>query len=203
MNNTTTQAIGAIILAAGNSSRLGMPKQLLPYHGRPLLVHAVQTALASFVQPVIVVLGAGAEAIQQQLQQCNVHVVVNAKWQEGMASSIQCGITALVQMNPAAEAALLLVGDQPYVTAAHLNELINVHQKTGKVIVASKYADTIGTPALFHYSLFKELLLLKGDTGAKSLIRQHPDAVETVLFPEGIHDVDTIKDYEQLINTDH
>lgn len=91
-----------------------------------------------------------------------------------------------------------MVCDQPYVTSALLNNLMIVHQKTRKHIVACSYENTFGTPVFFHKTLFPELLQLKGDVGARGLIRQHPDEVGTVLFPEGKIDIDTNADYKNF-----
>ena len=195
--NKTTN-IGVIILAAGNSSRLGRPKQLLSYNGRTLLQHSLQIAGASNANPIVVVLGADADIIKREINGVYVHVVQNEDWQEGMASSIRCGINAFRQITPNAEGVIVMVCDQPYITASLLNELITAHQKTGKPIVACSYENTFGPPVFFHHTFFDELLKLKGDVGAKNIIHQHADAVELISFPEGTYEVDTEADYERI-----
>lgn len=190
--------VGLILLAAGASARLGRPKQLLTYHGQTLLQHSLQTATASQAKPVVVVLGANAETLKNEIQDVGAHAVMNVEWREGMASSIRCGISAIAEIESTAEGVIIMACDQPFVTADLLNELIVIHQKTGKQIVACGYKDTYGPPAFFHQSLFEELLQLKGDTGARSILRQHTDMVEIVPFPQGTFDVDTEADYEQL-----
>ena len=115
-----------------------------------------------------------------------------------MASSIRSGVKAVAEINQSAEGLILMVCDQPFVTAALLNELITAHQKTGKGIVTCSYEDTYGPPVFFHASLFPELLHLTGDTGARSIVRQHTDDVEAIPFPEGTIDIDTDADYEKL-----
>jgi molybdenum cofactor cytidylyltransferase len=195
-----TTNIGIIILAAGASSRLGRPKQLLPYNNKTLLQHTLQTAQASIAQPVVIVLGADAEKVQNEITGNNVYKVMNAEWKEGMASSIRCGLKALAEVSPAAEGVILMVCDQPFVTASILNDLIAAHQKTGKPVVACGYKDTFGPPVFFHNSLFSELLELKGDIGARGVVRQHVDAVEVIPFPDGTFDVDTEADYERIKN---
>lgn len=190
--------IGIIVLAGGSSSRLGRPKQLLPFHGKTLLQQTVQTALASASHPVIVVLGAEAEMVGSALKEANVKVVMNTDWKEGMASSIRCGVKDLSEISPGAEGVILMVCDQPFVTASLLNDLIAAHQKSGKPVVTCGYDDTFGPPVFFHHSMFKELLQLKGDIGARGVVRQHAHSVEVIPFPEGTFDVDTEKDYEQL-----
>jgi molybdenum cofactor cytidylyltransferase len=197
-SNSNASDIGAVILAAGGSSRLGKPKQLLAYKGKTLLQHVVQTALASVAKPVLVVLGSEAEAMQNATDEKIVQTVFNPDWQEGMASSIRCGIKALSETSPSAKGVVLMVCDQPFVSPALLNELMGAHEKTGKQILACGYGDSFGPPVFFDRSLFDELLRLKGDTGARSIVQRHADAVEVIPFPEGAYDIDTQADYESL-----
>lgn len=177
---------------------MGRPKQLLLYKNKTLLKHALETALGSEAEPVIVVLGAEAERLQSEITEKDVHIVVNAEWQEGMASSIRCGIRALTTINPAAEGVILMVCDQPFVTASLLNNLIAAYKRTGKPVVTCSYAATFGPPGFFHRSVFEELLQLKGDMGARGVVRQHADDVELILFAEGTFDVDTESDYQKV-----
>lgn len=190
--------IGVILLAAGESARLGQPKQLLLYNGITLLQHSLQIAGASGAQPIVVVLGANAETIKREFDCCAAHIAVNPDWHEGIASSIRCGIHALAGINPDAKGTVLMVCDQPYVTSALLNKLMATHQETGKPIVACSYENTFGTPVFFHKNLFPELLQLRGDVGARNIIRQHNCEVEGVLFPRGNIDIDTEVDYKKL-----
>ena len=194
----TEKNIGAIILAAGASSRLGSPKQLLPYAGKTLLQHSLQIAIDSIAHPVIVVLGAHADDIKKETDFNQAHTIVNTEWQEGIASSIRDGIKALVETDPHTEGAVLMLCDQPYVTPALVNELIMVHQNTGKPIVACSYSDTLGVPALFHKSIFPALLQLKDDLGAKGIIQQHAKNTEVITFSKGNVDIDTETDYQEL-----
>jgi molybdenum cofactor cytidylyltransferase len=199
-NNKTT--IGVLLLAAGSSSRLGRPKQLLEYNGQTLLQHSLQAVRSSNVYRIVVVVGAKAEIIKRHVEAADVHVVENRAWQEGMASSIRCGVIAFTEIIPDAEGVILMVCDQPFVTASLLNELIAVHQNSGKLIVTCSYAGTFGPPTLFHKRLFGELLRLTGDTGARSILRQQANDVEVVLFPEGTQDIDTEAEYEQIKSKD-
>jgi len=185
------------VLAAGSSSRLGKPKQWLRFNGKSLLQHTTETALASQAQPVIAVLGANEKAMETT--ESNVHVVVNSQWQEGMASSIRCGLEAFTQLSPAAEGIILMVCDQPFVTAGLLNDLVTAHQKTGKPIVASGYENTFGPPVFFHRSVFAELLQLTGDTGARGIVSRHKDETAIIPFPQGSFDIDTEADYNRLL----
>lgn len=187
---------GVIILAAGSSSRLGTAKQSLNYQGQTLLQRAIQAALESDCEAVAVVLGANAEAIQATITNQPVHVFLNADWEDGMSSSIQCGLTGLQASTPQLSAIVLMLCDQPYVNAATINQLLQ--KASSNKIVASAYNGTVGAPALFDCSFFAELLQLTGHEGAKKLLIKHVDAIISVPFPLGAIDIDTIADYEQL-----
>jgi molybdenum cofactor cytidylyltransferase len=198
MKDKIDSGVAVILLAAGESTRLGHPKQLLTYKGQTLLAHCLDIAGHSDADPIIVVLGAQAEIIKKEIAGNNAHIVENADWEEGMASSIRIGINELIKISPLAKGAILMVCDQPYVTSGLLNNLMTTRRKSGKRIVACSYADTFGPPVLFHKTLFPELLKLTGDVGARSVIQHHADAVEVIPFPEGTHDVDTEADYERI-----
>jgi molybdenum cofactor cytidylyltransferase len=190
--------IGIIILAAGTSARMGSAKQLLGYRGKSLLQHSIDAALDSLAEQVIVVLGARKEIIEQEIDQSNIQLIENPLWESGMASSIQFGLKKLKMMLPEADGAIFMVCDQPFVNAELLNKLIDKHISSGKNIVASKYADTLGTPTLFHHSFFHELSMLKGDIGAKSLIKTYKNQTESVEFQLGSIDIDTRENYLNL-----
>ena len=192
---TTT---GVIILAAGESSRLGSPKQLLVYSGATLLQHSIDVAEASNAVSVVVVLGANADTIKHELKFTTAEVVINEGWKEGMASSIRFGLQTLVQLNAEVEAAVLMVADQPFVTVDLLNNLMDVNRKEQRSIVASKYGTTFGTPVLFGLRYFNELMELTGDVGAKSMVRKNMNETAFVPFPKGEIDIDTAEDYQSL-----
>lgn len=198
--STNQRNIAVILLAAGNSSRLGRPKQLLSYHDQTLLQHTLQAASDSVAHPIVVVLGAYSDAVEKVVDHGTAHVITNPDWQEGMASSVRRGLEALLEIDPLVEGAVMMVCDQPFVTAELLDNLIRRYLETGKAIVASSYGQTFGPPALFHKSLFPELLGLKGDVGAKGLIFKHPHDLESIPFPEGDIDVDTEADYQKFLN---
>ncbi|HTE10817.1 MAG TPA: nucleotidyltransferase family protein [Chitinophagaceae bacterium] len=187
-----------IILAAGSSSRLGSPKQSLAYRQTTLLKHSIEVALGSRAQQVIVVLGADAATIQPAIENNRLSFIVNDQWQEGIAASIRRGLRYLIRQKPAAQNVLFMVCDQPYITVDLLDKLVTLQKKTGNAIVASKYAETTGIPAIFAKELFPELLQLRGDAGARKLIMQQPGAVATVSFPLGDIDIDTKADYGNL-----
>ncbi len=191
---------GSIILAAGSSSRMGKPKQLMTYKGQCLLQHAVSVGLEA-TSPVVVVLGAHADEVMGRIGHEPAQIVHNVNWEEGMASSIRCGLTKLLEHAPSTEYAIFMTCDQPYIHAGLLQALLQEQARSGKAIVACAYDDTAGIPALFHKSLFGELMALKGDMGARRIIKQDADRMSTVPFPLGAIDIDTPEDYS-LLNED-
>lgn len=189
---------GLIILAAGNSSRLGFPKQTLLYKGKTLLETAIEAGIKSKCRPVYVVLGANANAIQAGIKQYPVSIVNNPDWKEGMASSIRIALKTL-RSNTEMDSVVIMLCDQPFVTRAIIDKLLYKQQETGRKIIASTYNGVNGVPALFSRSLFDELLSLQGQEGAKKLLHSYPDEVAAIAFEKGSIDIDTIADYENLI----
>lgn len=189
-------SIGAIILAAGASQRMGTPKQLLRYHGRSLLRHAVETALAARCHPVIVVLGAHREQLCDEVSALPVQVVENPAWAAGMGTSIRAGVQALTETEVAA--ALLLLCDQPLITPQTLHELITLYTQAQPLAVASEYNGSRGVPVLFSRALFPELLALPDEAGARQLLHRHAANVLSVVVQAGALDVDTPADYAWL-----
>ena len=189
---------GAVILAAGGSSRFGQSKQLLPFRGKTLLRTIINAACEAGCSPVVVVIGSNDEKIHPELAHAKVIEVRNANWQRGIGSSIRSGVQALIDYAPDVAAILLLVCDQPAVNARVIENLIATRETTKKEIVASSYADTVGVPALFDRSLFERLLSLGDEAGAKSIILQNLDRVAQFAFPEGAIDIDTWEDWGKL-----
>ncbi len=196
--NIKISNIAIIILAAGQSSRLGSPKQLLTYKGKNLLQHTVDEALETGCSSVLVVLGTDNELLRNELKDKPVIIIENKGWEEGMASSIRCGLETIANTILRPDSIIFMVCDQPYVSSSLLLNLMKKKNETGKHIVASSYNDEAGTPALFHRSFFPALMELKGDKGARKLISYNPEQVATVPFPEGEKDIDTKEDYELL-----
>ncbi len=190
--------IAAVILAGGASTRFGRPKQLLDWQGSPLLAHVTDVALRAGLDPVIVVLGAEAEAIYPVLGDRPVQTLVNWRWEEGMSTSVQTGLAA-VPLD--ADGALFLQCDQPGVTADLLRALVRRFEASQRPIVHPVHDGRRGTPALFPRRLFPELSAVRGDEGGRSLIERHPEAVATVPVadPNVLADVDTPADYDQLL----
>lgn len=186
---------GAIILAAGESSRLGQPKQNMLFNGQTLLQRAVDSALQSECKPVIVVLGANNSTIIPPREAIALY---NKDWKEGMASSIRIAINELSK-DISVDKAIILLCDQPFVDTTLLNTLIDKQVQTGEPIIACAYSGTTGVPVLFDRSLFAELLLLQGHEGAKKILITHANQVTTIPFEQGSIDIDTPSDYENLI----
>ncbi len=197
----TVTHCGIVILAGGTSSRLGRPKQLLPYRHTTLLGHAIEVALAAGCGPVFVVTGAHPDKLEACLANAPVVSVHNPEWEEGMASSLRTGLAAMKKAHPETDGIIFMVCDQPFVTKSVLLCLMEAQRNTGKSITASLYDGRAGTPALFHQSVFGRLMELKGDKGARVLIAGYPDEVTLIPFEKGITDIDTEKDYEQLIHS--
>jgi molybdenum cofactor cytidylyltransferase len=193
--------VAIVILAAGGSSRMGSPKQLLPWQGKSLLVRACQEAIEAQCGPVVVVLGAHADRMRPHISSLNVNAVVNDDWTSGMGTSIRLGIRSITSALPV-DAAILCVCDQPHVTAGVYQTLIKAFRASHMPIVASKYADAIGTPALFSATLMPQLLALKDDEGGKSILTRLAHDVLAVPFPLGAADIDTPEDYERLMKSE-
>lgn len=201
MNASDQSAI--IVLAAGESARMGQPKQLLPFNGKTLLRHAVEGALSTDIGPVIVVLGAFSEQIEKELYDLLVEKVINPDWQQGMGTSIRKGIAEVQRKYPNCRGAIIMLADQPYADANLLMKLLDIHYTSHKPIVASAYKGILGVPAYFHHRCFTWLTQLDGQAGARKLIQQQMAEVEAMDFPLGEIDIDTPEDYvrvKKLVN---
>jgi molybdenum cofactor cytidylyltransferase len=192
--------IGAVILAAGASRRLGTPKQLLLFEGRSLLRRTAEETLVGGCTPVVVVLGACLEPAARELSRLPVRVVENAAWSQGMGSSIRVGLEALCALPEAGriEGLMLTVCDQPRYSAGLVARLIEAYRKEGRRLTACEYGGTRGVPALFPPSLFSDLRTLSGDEGARKLLRSDIPVV-SVPFPAGAVEVDTLQNYARLL----
>jgi molybdenum cofactor cytidylyltransferase len=191
--------IPAIILAAGASRRLGQPKQLVIIGGETLLDRTIRVAHEAAYAPIFVVLGANQKTISSTAKLDCTHVIRNEDWQIGISTSIQSGIREVLQLTPLPDSALILVCDQPYLSAEHLVNLRSEKASRGdETIVVSGYAQVIGIPAIFPSSQFAELLKLEGDQGARSLLRTSTCSLAIVPFPDGEIDVDLPSDLSNL-----
>jgi molybdenum cofactor cytidylyltransferase len=191
---------GIVILAAGASTRMGQPKQLLRIGTESLLQRAIRIALSTPFRPVVVVLGANQEKIEPELAGLEVQLVYNPHWSTGMGSSIATGVNHLQHLAKNSQAVLILVGDQPLLNSAHLLALQERKKQGNSPMVVSRYAATSGVPALFDQSLFGELIELHGAQGAKPLIQKYLDQASVVDFEEGVLDIDTPEEWAAFLN---
>ncbi len=188
--------IAAIVLAAGSSSRMGTPKQLLRVGSETLLRRSVENAIASSVRATFVIIGANAERMRDELRELPVRPVENPRFAQGIGTSIAAAIQA-IEMEPLpSDAVVLLTCDQPNVSVALLERLIEEHARSGAQLVASAYAGTLGVPALFARDYFTTLRELPPDKGAKEILLRHRDEVVAVPFEPAAVDLDTRADYE-------
>ena len=189
-----------IILAAGSSSRFPGTKQLLHFNNKTLLQHVIDEAIESGAEPTIVITGANADEVEKEITQTNVQIIRNENWKEGMASSIVAGVKKAITLNNDIEKIIIAVSDQPFVSSALFRQLYQTQEKNVQHIVACSYADTIGTPVLFTQNYFDALMSLQGDEGAKKILKVNSNDVATVDFPQGAIDIDTQKDYDDLLD---
>lgn len=190
---------GIILLAAGNSTRMGTAKQLLFYQGKTLLGRTIDTVLEVFNKDqIILVLGANHNHITSKIQHQNIPITVNEHWESGMASSIKSGLETLINSFPEMERCFISVCDQPFLISDVFLEMMTLNKTSKKEIITAQYADTTGVPALFSKKYFEKLMNLTGEQGAKKIIQQNMDDVETFEFEQGSIDIDTKEDYENL-----
>jgi molybdenum cofactor cytidylyltransferase len=194
------QETAIVILAAGESGRLGQPKQLLIYEGITLLERAIQTASEITGEKVRVVIGANSKLILQKVPGAARICIYNDEWNYGMGTSIALGLQSILNLYPHTKAVIFMTVDQPFVTVAHLMSMIKQYQESGKPIVASAYQGAAGIPALFDQTFFEDLLNLQTDKGAKDIIRTHDQQVLKLALPGGEIDIDTPQQFASLQN---
>jgi len=192
------EVIGIVLLAAGESRRMGVPKQLLNVGGVPLLRRVAEAAVAAGTAQVVVVLGAHAAAVAPCLDGLRLHIVVHPGWAEGMGSSASVGVRAFTERVPDSRGVIIALADQPNLSAAHFLRLVEAHGRTGRPIVASLCRGALVPPAFFASECVPALLRLEGDAGARSLFKAHPDELATVAADD-LSDIDTPKHYEDYL----
>jgi molybdenum cofactor cytidylyltransferase len=193
------EQIAAIILAAGSASRMGRPKQLLDWDGRPLVRVVAEQALAASLGQVLVVVGAAHDAVTAALAGLPLRIVANPDYAVGQSTSLRLGVAAL---GPDVAAALVMLGDQPFVTPAILGRIIAEWRSSGASIVAPVYAGQRGNPVLFARVVFPELLAITGDQGARGVLAANPARVRLAAFDDDrpLADIDTPEDYQRLVS---
>jgi molybdenum cofactor cytidylyltransferase len=191
------EPIAGIILAAGESSRIGQPKQLLQWRGQPLIRHVVLSAKQSGLDEIIVVVGSCAAEVSSVLSDLPLRIVMNPGWTEGVSTSIRAGLASL---RGEFGAVIFFQADQPQIPVDLIHELVQVHQKSLSAIVAPQIQGQRGNPVLFDRRVFPELMKLQGDKGGRMLFTNFP--VEMVSWPDEklLLDIDTMSDYQNFLN---
>jgi len=188
-----------LVLAAGSSRRMGSPKQLLLIGGRPLLELVVAQVCASRVDDVVVVLGAAADEIRARVDFGRARALVNPDHGSGMASSLRAGLAALPDT---VDRALIVLGDQPDISPALLDRLLQLQESSGLPAAALSFGGLLHPPVVLRRELWGDLMSLEGDVGCRAVIRARPELVARLAATErGNHpiDVDTPADYERLV----
>jgi molybdenum cofactor cytidylyltransferase len=192
------ERVVGIILAAGGSTRMGTPKQLLDWQGQPLVCHAVQTALQAGLKPVVVVVGAHGQAVRQALGDLDgrdLLIVDNPNWAAGQSTSVTAGLQALPDSSGAA---VFLLCDQPMVTPGLVRSLVERHTETLASIVAPLVDGQRGNPVLFDRRTFPDLSALTGDTGGRALFARYPVNWLPWHDRSALADIDTLDDYRRM-----
>ncbi len=191
--------VGFLILAAGDSSRMGRPKQLLEYNGKTLIEHTLEAA-NEINDRILVILGGNHRLVETKLKTEGINIRYNANWEEGLGSSVRMGLNELLMEYPDLDAVILCVCDQPFISGSLFKLMINsVDIQQDRSIVASAYAQTLGVPVLFSKFYFEDLITLRGKEGAKVLLAKYKEQVISVRFDNGAVDIDTPEDYRDLI----
>lgn len=189
--------VAGIVLAAGAASRMGQPKQLLDWGGAPLVRVVALAALAAGLNELLVVTGRASEQVEQALADLSARCVYNAEYAQGQGTSLRAGVAAL---SPQTDAALILLGDQPFVTPATIAAIVAAWRSDGPPIVAPRYRGVRGNPVLFARPLFPELLAVTGDQGARAILAARAGSIQYVDFDDDrpLADIDTIEEYQRL-----
>ena len=188
---TREEDLYAMIMAAGGSRRYGGIKQLLELNGKSLLKRAIDIATKTFGNRIKLVLGLKSNKLQREADGYDVEVVVNRDWENGIASSLRSGISAMPEH---CKGALIIFCDQPLINETHLRQMIDTWKQQPDRIIASAYAETLGVPVIFPSRYFTSIQELKGDNGAKSIIEKNMDSVTRISIPEAEIDIDTQED---------
>ena len=189
---------GVLILAAGAASRMGRAKMLLPFKSTNILTHLLNEIKAIEPHCICLLTGFYHEEMINNIDTNGLYIVQNEHWEKGMACSIRMGVYEMTKKYPGLSSIIIIVSDQPYLNKQVLHEMVIVHTKTKKGIIAAEYGSIKGTPVLFDKKYFTELMLLEGDIGAKSILQQHAADIATVAFSSGEIDIDTPEDYDKL-----
>ena len=187
-------------MAAGSSSRLGQNKLNFIFKEKTMLQNTIDEAINSEANEIILVLGAKHRENKFQLTGNNANVILNENWKKGIGNSIKCGLQHLIQKQVELNAVIISVCDQPYLSSKVFDKLISTYANSNKKIIASTYNDLLGVPVLYDQSLFDDLLNIPDEHGAKKYIidQAEKDILDTIPFPKGEIDIDTIEDIQSL-----
>lgn len=199
MNQSSKIAI--LILAAGESKRMNAIKQLLPWKNTTLLGNAIEQAIQSKGNAVYVVLGANANRIAPTIANYNIQSIENKNWKNGLGNSIACGVHFLKENQLRYDAILITLADQPLITAADYNALIDKYAQKEAKIIASETNNTPSVPAIFDAVYFENLAQLNEDKGAKEILIAAQKEVYVLRSKTNLIDLDTQKTYEELYNS--
>lgn len=189
--------LGVIVLAAGASSRMGQSKQLLEIDAMPLLRRSVLAAVESEIGEVLVVLGARSDEHREVIHDLPIQIITNDQWQLGMGCSLKYGLQHLLYEKQSWNGVVIMVCDQPAVTAGHLKKLVQLHLLQRDKIIASSYQEVAGVPALLPKNYFNQLLTMGDEEGARKIIQAEKENVLALPLIRGEHDLDTLEDYQK------
>lgn len=197
------QNIALLILAAGESSRMGQPKQLLPWKGSTLLEHSIQQALKSQADDVYVVLGAHYSQTYPLCNKYQVNTLNNTEWSLDLGHSIRFGIESI--KSKMYDGALLILADQPQVSSKYLNTFITTFKslKSTESILATAYPDNLGIPILFGNQHFNKFINNTSTKGGKSILKKYGEQVKRIQPHSPLEDIDTLEDYQRLYKKYH
>lgn len=190
--------IAILIMAAGTSSRMKTIKQLLPWGDSTFIGNVLKKAQSSKAVRVLTVLGAYGQEIKKRTNFSGTEVVLNLNWKMGLGNSIAYGTKKLLEQNPNYDGILVMLTDQPLIDDQYLNLLIDNFTNSKHSIVATKYDNRIGVPAVFGKIHFEALQKLNSDYGAREIIKAHPNEVLGISADGKELDVDTKKEYERV-----
>jgi molybdenum cofactor cytidylyltransferase len=194
MTENRQPKVGALLLAAGGSRRMGHAKQLLVWEGKTLLRRAAEMISGSVCYPIVIVLGAEHELAKAELEGLRTLTCINRDWETGMSSSIRHGLRELLENDPSLDAVIITLCDQPQITAHDIDHLSAEYRRTGAPIIAARYAGVTGVPALFSRQMFDDLFKLAGDKGAREVIRNGSVEIVAVDIEHAAYDIDTPDD---------
>jgi molybdenum cofactor cytidylyltransferase len=198
MKDVANSPVGAVILAAGKSSRMGKAKQLLRLGESTVLVQTLKMVRRSAVGQIVLVLGSSAAEIFPHLSAFeDIKVVINRAYGEGMASSLQAGVSAL---NPQTEAALIVLGDQPFIRAQTLNRIVQEYSQTKSQVIIPTYKGARGNPVLLDRAMFSAVMALEGDVGCRAIFKNYPEAILKLEVEDAgiLLDINNQDEYEQV-----